>query len=126
VPDPHPRDGATDPVAPSAASGREQDATTLPPVVDFPRTLRRLGTSLSVIGGVVVVTWLVLGAVGDGWRLARLAELFGLGLMVAFLVEVVVVGGSAVRGMLAAGERGDRLASGDVTLLPPQAGRRRS
>jgi hypothetical protein len=126
VSDQHPRDGATDPVAPSAASGPSNETATLPPVVDFPRTLRRLGTSLSVIGGVVVVTWLVLGAVGDGWRLALLAELFGFGLVVAFLVEVVVVGGSAIRGMLAAGERGDRLASGDVTLLPPQAGRRRS
>jgi hypothetical protein len=40
-------------------------------------------------------------------------------------VEFVVVGGSALRGMLRAGERGERLASGDVMLLPPQVRRKR-
>jgi hypothetical protein len=94
-------------------------------VVDFHRTWRRLRVSLLSVGGLVVLGWLVLGAVGDGWSLRLLAELFGLGLFVSFAVEVVVVGGSAARGMLRAGERGDRLAGGDVSLLPPQLTRRR-
>ena len=50
---------------------------------------------------------------------------WGLALALLFVAEVVIVGGSALRGMLAAGERGDRLASSDVSLLPPQLTRRR-
>jgi hypothetical protein len=107
----------------------DADASTTPtsptPVVDFPRTWRRLRVSLLSVGGLVVLGWLVLGALGDGWSLRLLAELFGLGLFLSFAVEVVVVGGSAARGMLRAGERGDRLAGGDVSLLPPQLTRRR-
>lgn len=95
------------------------------PVVDFPRTLRRLRRSLTVIGGLVVAGWLVAGAFGDGWSLRLLAELVGFGLFASFAVEVVVVGGSAARGMLDAGARGDRLAAADVSLLPPQLTRRR-
>ncbi|WP_052667730.1 hypothetical protein [Nitriliruptor alkaliphilus] len=95
------------------------------PVVDFPRTLRRLRISLSVIGGLVLVAWVIVGAIGDGWSLRLLAELVGVGLFASFAVEVVVVGGSAARGLLRAGERGDRLAAADVSLLPPQLTRRR-
>jgi hypothetical protein len=93
--------------------------------VDFPRTLRRLRWSLSTIAGLVVLAWAVLGAVGDGWSLRLLAELLGLGVLASFGVEVVVVGGSAARGLLDAGARGDRLARRDVSLLPPQLARRR-
>lgn len=103
----------------------ERDAAPETPVVDFPRTVRRLRTSLTVIGSLVLVAWLVGGAVGEGWSLRLLAELVGLGLFLAFAAEVLIVGGSAVRGLLDAGERGDRLASADVSLLPPQLGRRR-
>jgi hypothetical protein len=96
------------------------------PVVDFPRTLRRLRISLLVIGALVLAAWVVAGvAGGDGWSLRLLAELVGFGLFAAFAVEFVVVGGSAARGMLRAGERGDRLAATDVSLLPPQLTRRR-
>lgn len=100
-------------------------AATVPRVVDWPRTVRRLRRSLLAVAGVVLVVWLVLGVVQGGPSLRLLAELVGLGLLAAFLVEVVVVGGGAVRGLLAAGERGDRLAGGDVSLLPPQLTRRR-
>jgi hypothetical protein len=97
-----------------------------PSVVDFPRTVRRLRTSLIAVGSLVLLGWLVAGAVADqGWSLRLLAELVGFGLFVSFAVEVVVVGGSAARGLLDAGERGDRLASADVSLLPPQLTRRR-
>jgi hypothetical protein len=96
-----------------------------PPVVDFDRTLRRLRISLSAIAVLVVLGWLVGGALGDGWSWRLLAELIGLGLLAGFAVEFVVVGGSAAKGMLNAGERGDRLAAADVSLLPPQLSRRR-
>lgn len=108
---------------PAAAPDRAATSTVTrerPPVVDFPRTLRRLRWSLSGIGALVLLGWLVGGAVGDGWSARLLAELLGLGVMASFVVEVVVVGGSAARGLLAAGARGDRLASADVSLLPPQ------
>lgn len=101
------------------------DGSQLPPIVDFPVIWRRLRRSLTVIGAVVLIVWAVWGAVGDGWDVRILAELVGLGLLVSFAVEVVVVGGSAARGLLAAGERGDRLSSEGVSLLPPQVGRRR-
>lgn len=96
-----------------------------PPIVDWGRTARRLRTTLAAILAVVVVSWLVVGLLGDGPRLGTLAELVGFGLLAAFVAEVVLVGGSAVRGMLTAGSRGERLASPDVTLLPPQLDRRR-
>ncbi|MEX1164234.1 MAG: hypothetical protein WEB03_11710 [Nitriliruptor sp.] len=97
-----------------------------PPVVDFARTIRRLRRSLSIIAVLVLLGWTIVGALGAGWSVALLAELAGFGLFAAFAVEVVIVGGSAARGMLAAGEQGERLAGSDVSLLPPQlAGRRR-
>ncbi|MEX2503261.1 MAG: hypothetical protein WD378_00325 [Egicoccus sp.] len=97
------------------------------PIVDWRRTARRLRRQLLVIAGLVVAAWLVIGLAGTGLTLRLFAEVAGFGLFLAFLAEVVVVGGSAVRGLLRAGERGDRLASADVTLLPPQLrGRRRN
>jgi hypothetical protein len=114
--------GPTSEPAPDGPAAHEDR----PSVVDFPRTIRRLRTSLTVVGSLVLLGWLVVGAVGDqGWSLRLLAELVGIGLFVSFAVEVVVVGGSAARGLLDAGERGDRLASADVSLLPPQLTRRR-
>lgn len=85
------------------------------PVVDWARAGRRLGTSAAVIGVIVatgsLLTWLAaVGPEVGTW-------LFG-GLVAMFIVELVVVGGSAVAGMLRAGERGHRLARGDVSLLP--------
>ncbi|MBS3941571.1 MAG: hypothetical protein KG028_11490 [Actinobacteria bacterium] len=94
------------------------------PIVDWRRTAQRLRRQLLVIAGLVVVAWLVLGLTGPGLTLRLLAEVAGFGVFLAFLAEVVVVGGSAVRGLLRAGERGERLARADVTLLPPQLRRR--
>jgi hypothetical protein len=117
------RDPATEPVQDLVPEpGRDP---VLEPVVDFSRTAHRLRLVLTTIGTAAVVLWLVLGFVGDGLEPRLLAELLGLGLLLAFAVEVVVVGGAALRGMLRAGARGDRLASADVTLLPPQLTRRR-
>jgi hypothetical protein len=94
-------------------------------VVDWSRTVRRLRRSLLTIAVLVVVAWLTLGAIEGELTARLLAELVGLGLLASFLVEVVVVGGGAVRGMLAAGERGESLSGADVSLLPPQLTRRR-
>jgi hypothetical protein len=100
------------------ASGLPADG--LPPIVDWRRTARRLRTLLVGIGVVVVTAWVVIGVSGDGLEARLLGELVGLGLLVAFVAEVVVVGGSAIRGLLAAGARGHRLSHPDVSLLPPQ------
>ena len=128
APDPDPNgsdpNGSIDPGTPvrSAAAGTEGAATgTEPaPLIDWSRTARRLRAVLLVLGSAAVVLWLVLGFLGDGPTLGLLAELLGAAILAVFVVEVVVVGGTAIRGMLAAGERGDRLASQDVFLLPPQ------
>ncbi|HSK24618.1 MAG TPA: hypothetical protein VK906_15640 [Egicoccus sp.] len=90
------------------------------PIVDWRRTARRLRRQLLVIAGLVVAAWLVIGLAGAGLSVRLLAEVTGFGFFLAFVAEVVVVGGSAVRGMLIAGERGERRARADVTLLPPQ------
>jgi hypothetical protein len=112
--------------SPSDAAGSCCGADPAPPlgIVDWHRTARRLGRQLAVIVVVVAVAWLVLGVRSGGPTLRSLAELTGLGVLAAIAAEIVVVGGAALRGMLAAGERGDRLASSDVALLPPQVRRR--
>jgi hypothetical protein len=118
-------------VPPHEQAGQQAGTTvgvgtpTAPGVVDWPRTIGRLRRSLAAIAVIVVVAWLVMGAVAGALDARLLAELAGLGLLASFLVEVVVVGGGALRGMLRAGERGDRLSGGDVSLLPPQVTRRR-
>jgi hypothetical protein len=115
-------DGAASSVAPGSCCGTDP----APPlgIVDWHRTARRLRWQLGVILAVVVVAWLVLGVRAGGPTLRSLAELTGLGVLAAIVAEIVVVGGAALRGMLAAGARGDRLASSDVALLPPQVRRR--
>lgn len=90
------------------------------PIVDFPRAARRLRASALVLGAAAAVGWVVAGVVGDGVRFADLGGWIGAALLGMFLVEVVVVGGSALMGMLRAGDRGERLAGRDVGLLPPQ------
>ena len=91
------------------------------PLVDWARTGRRLRRVVALLTILVVVVWAVLGVVGDGgFELRLLGELAGLGLLVAIAAEVVIVGSVALAGMLRAGERGERLAGSDVSLLPPQ------
>lgn len=89
-------------------------------LVDWGRTGRRVRASVLVLTAVVVVVWTVLSLLGDGFDLRTLGGLVGLAFAVLFVVELVVVGGAAVGGMLRAGERGERLSSGDVGLLPPR------
>lgn len=93
-------------------------------LVDFPRTARRIRASAITLGALAVVGWIVTGLVTDEVAVADLGAWIGLALFGMFLVELVVVGGSALRGMLRAGDRGERLAGGDVGLLPPQLTRR--
>ena len=93
------------------------------PIVDWRRTAHRLRLSFSVLGVLVVATFEVASLVrGVHWPL--LGELVGLALLVAFVLEVILVGGTAVRGLLTAGARGERLARDDVSLIPPQLLRR--
>ncbi|MFO7777531.1 MAG: hypothetical protein R6V28_04180 [Nitriliruptoraceae bacterium] len=93
-------------------------------IVDWAWTARRLRRTLLGLSVVVVASFIVLSAARGAVDPRLLAELVGLALLVAFAIEVVVVGGAALKGMLAAGERGERLASQDVGLLPPQVLRR--
>lgn len=104
--------------APSVPAGDARpDAA---PIVDFARAGRRIRWSALLLGGAALVGWAVVGLLGGGPDPADLgAWAFG-ALVGMFLVEVVVVGGSALRGMVRAGDRGERLAGGDVGLLPPQ------
>lgn len=94
------------------------------PLVDFARAARRVRTSAVVLGALAVAGWLVVGLLRGGPDPADLGAWGGAALVGMFLVEVVVVGGSALRGMLRAGDRGERLAGGDVGILPPQLTRR--
>ncbi len=93
-------------------------------IVDWSRTARRLRRPLFGLFGTVVAVFAVLSAARGQVDPLVFAELVGVALLAAFAIEVVVVGGAALRGMLAAGERGERLASQDVGLLPPQVLRR--
>lgn len=112
----------------SGAAGAEPGDPEPTPLVDWGRTGRRMRRVALVLAGLVVVAWVGLGLAGEGGlQLRTLGELVGIALLVAFVAEVVVVGGAALGGMLRAGERGERLAGSDVSLLPPQLrrGRRR-
>ena len=100
-------------------SGPSDDAGAVG-LVDWGRTGRRVRTSVLVLTAVVLGLWTVLSLLGGGFELRTLGGLVGLALALLFLVELVVVGGAALRGMLRAGERGERLSSGDVGLLPPR------
>lgn len=116
------------PAASDASAGLDAPDAGLvaPSIVDWRRTARRIRLVLTSLGVVVLGVWLAVGVFGEqGLRPRLLAELVGLALLLAFLAEVVVVGGAALRGMLRAGERGERLAGSDVSLLPPQLTRRR-
>lgn len=94
-------------------------------LVNWRRTARRIRRAAVIIGTGTLLAWLIVGFAAGGPELADLgAYAFG-GVAAMLIVEFVVVGGSALRGMLRAGERGERLASGDVMLVPPQLRRKR-
>ncbi len=81
---------------------------------------------LLVAGVGLLTAWPVVGWVrGTGLSIALLGELVGWAVLAAVVGEFVVVGGSALRGMLRAGDRGHRLAGDDVAIIPPQLLRRR-
>ncbi len=99
-----------------AADDGEEGARNL---VDWRRLARRLWLlalmwiALGMVGGVVTTALLGRGAgVGALW-----AGIAALGFLACVLATVAL---SAIVGMLRAGERRERLAGGDVGLLPPQ------
>ncbi|HEX2027216.1 MAG TPA: hypothetical protein VHF25_04375 [Nitriliruptorales bacterium] len=85
---------------------------------------RRVGRRV----GLLVAGWVAFGALGAGVTAAlsggltatRWSLWLGVGLAGAVASAVAIVAWSAVRGMLRAGGRGERLAAGDVGLLPPR------
>lgn len=95
-----------------------------PVLVDWTVAGRRLRLSATVLVSLALVAWIAGGLLHDGIVLRDVWGYLGLAAAGMFLAEIVVVGGSALRGMLRAGERGERLAGGDVGLLPPQLTRR--
>lgn len=95
------------------------------PLVDWGRLGRRLRLTVTGLAGASVAAWVIVGVLHGAVRMADLWGYVGLAAAVLFVAEVVLVGGAALRGMLRAGERGERLAGQDVGLLPPQLFRRR-
>ena len=93
-------------------------------LVDHARLGRRLRRWLGLLVVATLVAWLVGGVLGDGPTLRDLAGLAGVAVLLALLVEVFIVGGAAVAAALRAGERGERLAAPDVSLVPPQVAAR--
>jgi hypothetical protein len=89
-------------------------------LVDWGRTGRRVRASVLLLAGAVLLGWVVLSVLGGGFDPGTLGELVGLAFGVLFVIELVVVGGAALRGMLRAGERGERLSSDGVGLFPPR------
>ncbi len=123
VPDvPEAPDGPVVPDAPVAPDGPEVADLDEAPVVlvEWEATARRVRRSSLVLLTMAVVAWVVASVATGGWRVGVLGNLLGLALGAMFVVELVVVGGSAVRGLLRAGDRGERLSSHDVGLFPPR------
>lgn len=100
----------------------EQEADQPPdqPLVDWQGVGRRMRRSAVVLTSGAVLAWLAVGLATGGPRPSALGNYLGAAVGLMFAVELVVVGGSALRGMYRAGRRGERLAGGDVALLPPQ------
>lgn len=103
---------------------RDAPVVSTPRLVDWQATGRRLARSTMAVALVTVTAWVVAAVARGSWSLASVPDWLGLGLLVLFVVEVVVVGGSAVRGLLRAGEHGERLSGPDVGLVPPRRRRR--
>lgn len=89
-------------------------------LLDWRRIGRRLvrvlvgAAAVSILG--IGVTWGVTGGVSGTGVLLWV----GVGALLLVVGAMLVLSVSALRGMLRAGDRGDRLAGGDVGLLPPQ------
>lgn len=94
-----------------------------PPLLDWARIGRRVGWSAAVLLLLSVLAWLGIGLATGGPDLGDLGGYLGLAAAGMFVAELVFVGGAALRAMVRAGERGERLAGGDVGLLPPQVSR---
>lgn len=95
-------------------------------VVDFPAVGRRL-LRLLALAAAVVVGGSVLLAVVPAWQWSwrSVGEIAGWTVVATLVIEISITASTAVVGLLRAGERGDRLAGSDVSLLPPQLRRRR-
>ena len=93
------------------------------PLVDWRSLGRRVGRVAVAIAAVAVLGAVVTGLVSGWSRSVALTWAF-LGVAGVLVAAMVLAGWSALRGMLRAGERGERLAGGDVGMIPPQLRRR--
>lgn len=94
-------------------------------MLDLVRTGKRLRRAALACAAGVLVAWPIVGVIGGtGLTLRLLGELAGWGVLAVLVAEILIVAFAAISGMLRAGARGDRLAGGDVGLLPPQLRRR--
>lgn len=94
-----------------------------PRLVDWRSLGRRVGRVVVVVA-VLAVLGAAVTVLVDGWSVrVPLAWAF-LAVAGVLVAAVVLVAGSALRGMLRAGERGERLAGEDVGVIPPQLRRR--
>jgi len=89
-------------------------------LVDHAAVGRRLRRSFLLLVAATFAAWIVAGLFAGGLESSRLIELLGVAVLLALLIEIVIVGGAAIAGALRAGERGERLSSDDVRLVPPQ------
>lgn len=90
------------------------------PLVDWSGTGRRLALSMVIVQVVALTVFLMRALFVEGaFSLSAWVSIAGLGLVLSFAAEFVIVGGAAASGMLRAGARGERLSSPDVGLKPP-------
>ncbi|MBW3561398.1 MAG: hypothetical protein KY437_02775 [Actinobacteria bacterium] len=89
-------------------------------LLDHGRTVQRVRVLAVAVGGFASVGLLVSWLVAGGPPLDAFLLWAGLAVLVIVLGAIAVVTAAALRGMLRAGDRGERLADRDVGLVPPQ------
>lgn len=89
-------------------------------LLDHGRTVQRVRVLAVVVGGFASVGLIGSWVVASGPSLGPFLLWAGLAVLVIVLGAIAIVTAAAVRGMLRAGDRGERLADGDVGLVPPQ------
>lgn len=89
-------------------------------LLEHGRTARRVRWLVVTVGALTVLglaaTWIATGGISPDAFVLWL----GLAALVTVLGAMAIVALAALRGMLRAGDRGERLADRDVGLIPPQ------
>lgn len=95
------------------------------PVVDFAWVRRRIGVVGAVWAALAVLGAVLSAGLAGGLSAAAVRLWLGVAGLGTVVSAVGLVAWSALRGMVRAAERGDRLAGDDVGLLPPRRRRDR-